>query len=258
MTSLNRFKSLKFWLKHAIWFVPTAYVLNFIYAISSDQTGGTFGDTFGAANALFSGTALLMLVLAVTLQREELEQVKEERNDTRELLKGQEELTELQKKALEKQIFEQTFGSFLTSALSEKARLDIKPVVNNREESSPYFNAALFAKRLLEMAANDEDPFNQNSVNAAAYVTKCFILANMLLHIDNLIRRTCPEDELVHLSAFFESLIEDEIAYCIAWFACKAKHEHQDQKSLEEFIERYKFEGRLSAAAWSGYKKLIS
>ena len=63
-------------LKTALWFalilVPAAYAINFIYALRANTTGGTFGDTFGAANALFSGTALMMLVLAVILQREEL------------------------------------------------------------------------------------------------------------------------------------------------------------------------------------------
>ena len=100
---------LKKWLKRAIWLVPFAYAINFIYALMANEGSGTFGDTFGAANALFSGTALLMLVLAVILQREELEVVKDERNATRDLLKGQENLNTLQKTALEKQVFEQSF-----------------------------------------------------------------------------------------------------------------------------------------------------
>ncbi|KXF88997.1 hypothetical protein [Phaeobacter inhibens] len=65
---MNKFGELKFWLKQALWLVPIAYTINFVYALYSDQKGGTFGDTFGAANALFSGTALLMLVLAVILR----------------------------------------------------------------------------------------------------------------------------------------------------------------------------------------------
>ncbi len=120
---MKSFRDLRFWLKHALWFVPSAYAVNFVYAVLADQSGGTFGDTFGAANALFSGTALLMLVLAVTLQREELEQVKEERNDTRMLLAEQGRINSLQKAAVERQIFEASFFSQFQLIIEEKRRL---------------------------------------------------------------------------------------------------------------------------------------
>ncbi|NOD35046.1 MULTISPECIES: hypothetical protein [unclassified Ruegeria] len=119
----KKLTELRFWLKQALWFVPFAYFLNFIYAVYSDQSGGTFGDTFGAANALFSGTALLLLVLAVSLQREELEHVKKERNDTLKLLEGQEGINEAQRVALEKQLFESSFFSLFSMINEEKARL---------------------------------------------------------------------------------------------------------------------------------------
>lgn len=56
------------------------YGLNFLYAIQVGGKGGTFGDTFGAVNALFSGCALFFLVLAFISQREELKLVK--KNET--------------------------------------------------------------------------------------------------------------------------------------------------------------------------------
>lgn len=39
-------------------FLVTLYGLNFLYALQKGAEGGTFGDTFGAVNALFSGLAL--------------------------------------------------------------------------------------------------------------------------------------------------------------------------------------------------------
>ncbi len=118
---------LKTWLQRALWFVPVAYSLNFLYAVLSNQSGGTFGDTFGAANALFSGVALMMLIYAVILQREELELVKEERNDTRKLLEGQEKINELQERAYLKQSFEQSFFSLVRVISEERRALDLPP-----------------------------------------------------------------------------------------------------------------------------------
>ncbi|MBO9450853.1 hypothetical protein J7426_11325 [Tropicibacter sp. R16_0] len=128
---LKKIQNLKFWLTQALWFVPLAYFVNFFYAVLSDQKGGTFGDTFGASNALFSGTALLMLVLAVTLQREELQEVKNERNDTRKLLAGQEELNSKQEAALKKQSFEQSFFSLVRLISEERRVLDSTTLYSN-------------------------------------------------------------------------------------------------------------------------------
>lgn len=121
----NKTDLLKWWLKQALWFVPAAYCLNFIYAISSNQTGGTFGDTFGAANALFSGTALLMLVLAVILQRDELEVVKEERDATREILDSQTELNQQQKSALNAQMLDQNFFALVNIMQEQHSILSV-------------------------------------------------------------------------------------------------------------------------------------
>lgn len=63
------------------------------------EHAGTFGDSFGAVNALFSGLALAGLVYAILLQQQEL-------TDTREELKGQRE-------ALDLQNFENTFFQLL-------------------------------------------------------------------------------------------------------------------------------------------------
>lgn len=44
-----------------------------IYFINGWQDRGSFGDMFGAVNALFSGVALLGVIYAIFLQKEELE-----------------------------------------------------------------------------------------------------------------------------------------------------------------------------------------
>lgn len=115
---------LKSWLVCALWFVPTVYALNFCYAVWKGGSGGTFGDTFGASNAIFSGTALLMLVYAIMLQREELATVKLERDDTKKMLSAQEKLIDDQKKALDQQIFDQRFFALINSTSKEIGSLD--------------------------------------------------------------------------------------------------------------------------------------
>ncbi|WP_068318915.1 hypothetical protein [Polycladidibacter hongkongensis] len=65
---------------------------------STPAERGTFGDSFGAVNALFSGLAFIGLAIAIILQRQELAIVKAERADTQRILEQQtQELQETKK-----------------------------------------------------------------------------------------------------------------------------------------------------------------
>jgi hypothetical protein len=78
------------------------------------QERGTFGDMFGAVNALFSGLAFAGVIIAILLQRGELRLQREELTLTREELVGQKEALNAQNKTLQKQNFETTFFQLLT------------------------------------------------------------------------------------------------------------------------------------------------
>jgi len=74
------------------------------------ERSGQFGDMFGGINALFSGLALIGVVVAIfyqrselKLQRKELELTRLEMENQREEMKGQKEQLEGQKKILDKQ-----------------------------------------------------------------------------------------------------------------------------------------------------------
>ncbi|NML24341.1 putative phage abortive infection protein [Zoogloea dura] len=67
---------------------------------------GTFGDMFGAVNALFSGLALATLFYTVFLQRKEL-------RETRQELAEQREQMEIQNETMRRQELEGTFFSLL-------------------------------------------------------------------------------------------------------------------------------------------------
>lgn len=86
------------------------YLFTFFTARHKNDFGtGQFGDAFGAANALFTGFAFVGLMYAVYLQRTELSVMREERDDTRELLDEQRKLNVAHERTLIKQSFDQNF-----------------------------------------------------------------------------------------------------------------------------------------------------
>jgi hypothetical protein len=74
---------------------------------------GIFGDRFGAINALFSGLAFAGLIVAIMLQRRELELQRRELRDTRDEFRRQRQQMEAQNLTLRRQTFENTFFQLL-------------------------------------------------------------------------------------------------------------------------------------------------
>jgi hypothetical protein len=68
-----------------------------LYCLPESEAHGTFGDMFGAVNALFSGLAFLGVIIAIILQRQELELQREELRASRE---AQQELARSQREQL--------------------------------------------------------------------------------------------------------------------------------------------------------------
>jgi len=106
--------------KHKLLLLITSVLLIYITAEIAIYFGfkdwterGTFGDSFGAINALFSGLAFSGLIFTIYLQREELGLQREELKMTREELKGQKEEFHIQNETLKIQRFENTFFQLL-------------------------------------------------------------------------------------------------------------------------------------------------
>lgn len=70
---------------------------------------GSFGDQFGAVNALFSGLAFAGVIYAVVLQSKELALQREELEQTRQVLREQKQQLENQNETMQQQRFENTF-----------------------------------------------------------------------------------------------------------------------------------------------------
>jgi len=75
----------------------------------NDAERGTFGDTFGMVNSIFSGLAFIGVVWSVSTQREELEIARKEMKATQTILDKQEDNIKEQKEATKLQSFETTF-----------------------------------------------------------------------------------------------------------------------------------------------------
>lgn len=103
-------------------FVMAMYLLNLsmIFFVKDKDVRGTFGDQFGAVNALFSGLAFAGLIYTIilqrrdlALQRKDLALQRKELELTRDELKNQTEQQEEQNKILRIQRFENTFFQML-------------------------------------------------------------------------------------------------------------------------------------------------
>lgn len=104
------------------------FVANFclIFTSYTKDERGTFGDQFGAVNALFSGLAFAGLIYTIVLQRRDLKlQRREMQEQTREFQKENE--------TLKIQRFENTFFSMLSQ---------FQEVVNNLKVTKNFYNGA--------------------------------------------------------------------------------------------------------------------
>ena len=116
------------WIKrHLVWLmlggVVLLFLLNFsmVFFISDENIRGTFGDQFGAVNALFSGLAFAGLIYTIILQnrdlamqREDLRLQREELALTRQEMEEQTAEFEKQNETLKIQRFENTFFNMLS------------------------------------------------------------------------------------------------------------------------------------------------
>lgn len=106
--------------KNLVWImlggVVFLFLLNFsmVFFISDKETRGTFGDQFGAVNALFSGLAFAGLIYTIILQRKDLELQRNDLKLQREEMEEQTAEFEKQNETLRIQRFEHTFFNMLS------------------------------------------------------------------------------------------------------------------------------------------------
>ncbi len=181
--------------RYGIWVISAVSVVLLIlgaswgltdWLIAERSERGTFGDQFGAVNALFSGLAFALLIVTLILQRRELILQREELSYTREELAGQrEELKKQgeafieQNKAINQQRFENTFFNLLkmhcdiVRHLPEMLDHNEKGIVINRTE---YFEI-IFKEMRSE--------YKQGNINVVEYIE---FLTTLWQYFSNLYR----------------------------------------------------------------------
>lgn len=102
-------------IRDSVIFIFVLWALTFILFINGEKEWrGTFGDMFGAVNALFSGLAFAGLIITLIMQHEELKLQRQELKQTNEELEGQKKEFEEQNKTLKVQRFENTLFNMLS------------------------------------------------------------------------------------------------------------------------------------------------
>jgi len=104
------------------------------------QERGTFGDMFGAANALFSGLAFAALVYTINLQRTELRLQRLELSLTRAELEGQKLQLSAQNDLMRADSFEGSFFRVLTVLGDITNSIDIRRSDGNNVEGRDCFS----------------------------------------------------------------------------------------------------------------------
>ncbi|MEM1151864.1 MAG: hypothetical protein AAGI03_15165 [Pseudomonadota bacterium] len=222
------------------------YGVNFFYAVLSEQEGGTFGDTFGAVNALFSGSALFFLVLAFISQREELELVRQERDDTRKLLEGQEEINKQQRRALEQQLFEQAFYSHLNIVLQERERLSRKEF---QDSDKSFLDNAHYSSRFILNSLRPDSDHGFTSQNRSA-ANRAYFYLNAIVDLKSIIDRASSLgfDTLPYFDTIYSMLGENECTIMV-YFAVADDISQTNRDRFRDFIAALKDASGLPSEA---------
>lgn len=149
--------------------------------IDSSTDQGTFGDKFGAVNALFSGLAFAGLIATLLYQREELKLQRKELNEQK--LEFRE-----QNKTLKRQRFENTFFNMLSLQQEIVANIsfdEVKTIFDfnthtQDEQRTSYNGRSLFREMYLNLKVSiDKKQFYQgvkgaiqaNNYSAYSYIS---------------------------------------------------------------------------------------
>lgn len=230
------------------------YSLNFLYASQNGGEGGTFGDSFGAVNALFSGSALFFLVLAFLSQREELELVRQERDDTREILSSQQDLNEQQARYLETQLFHQSFNSLYQQALAERQRLLVSGFEAGQTQSSHLGAAGRSAEVLLSrgISAVEANPILREQVFNVS------VLISLVIHCAALIDNSQVNNEKKPaLRQLLVSMLDTSLATCIAYTIVDARMRFSGMPMYEQFFENYELRKVISDKAVESFDLFV-
>lgn len=157
----------------AMWGLSWWGIIKFI---DEPTNQGTFGDMFGAVNALFSGLAFAGLIVTLLYQKEELKLQREELKETRNELNAQKLEFQEQNKTMKRQRFENTFFNMLSLQQEIVANLsydevervmDFSNPLNNNVKHTIYNGRTIFREMYLNLTVSIPDNHSYMGIKRA-------------------------------------------------------------------------------------------
>ena len=204
---------------------------------------GTFGDMFGAVNALFSGLAFATLIYTAWMQREELALQRQELELTRAELRGQKEELSHQNIIATQQRYESTFFELLRVHGQIVDSIDlVDPRSGIVTRSRDCFRA--FFKRLS--SAHAHSAIYSEGIDPTAVLNKIYMEFNEehqeevghyfrhLYHIVKFVKFSPLEDKQTYVNFVRAQLSSYELL--LLFYNCLSE---QGNKSFKPLVEEY-------------------
>lgn len=160
----------------------------------TNEERGTFGDMFGAVNALFSGLAFAGLIITLIMQHEELGLQREELAQTNDELAAQREEFTAQTKTMKIQRFENTLFNMLTLQQGIVNSLKYIPQDGadpNSESKGKYVFDVFYNKKITRFKTYDQSETwgikelikEENDILAYRHVSEISIFDSYFRHL---------------------------------------------------------------------------
>lgn len=197
---------------------------------NSEIVRGTFGDMFGAINALFSGLALGGVIYTILLQRLELELQRDEIRYSSEQLKGQKEI-------LDRQNFEDKFFKLIEHLnrevsnfrLTEPQQIEYK----GYEALERYFFRVFTSKTtrpISEVGKDLNNHFHEHFTELNKYINQ---LEFIILFIHN---SELPKEAKSFYMDYFRRTLDEYGKLFLVFYGISAEGQH-----LKNILEEYAF-----------------
>ncbi|MEN3968661.1 hypothetical protein [Acinetobacter sp. BWR-L5] len=242
--------------------------LNFQIQNADDVNYGTFGDTYGALNTLFSGLAFAVLIITLFLQRKELHDQRLEIQRATDIAEGQRKITDQQRILIEQQIHDvkvQNFYTLFFKFLDEKHRkveeMD-KRLTNGNFNGDTHFDKFIyfienhFGDSISKLSIYKPD-FDNNLLKNVIH--EAVIYANR--HTANVILDSEYIEYLCFILRFIEShkeldIIEDAIQIFVSYQSFNESYTmllmtiYLGDDELKNYIVRYALLRKIKTSAF--------
>lgn len=202
---------------------------------------GTYGDSYGSLNTLFSGLAFAVLIISMFMQRQELKAQREElaaqrgeltaqrkeAEQSNKIADEQKKITAQQSTLIKQQIDEakvQNFYTFLFQylknfdSLIERSKIysyNLKPIEHSQ---SIIACAKEFSKQLLSPSSNLDDEYEGTAawlkwdINDTLYLNNIFMIMDYIIENQNII-------DIKQAIKILLSHLNRELLLCLTWAA---------------------------------------